>query len=44
MNPTEEKRRLVEEATRINPQRSAVLEDYANDLRAILKKLRRHLN
>jgi hypothetical protein len=46
MTPTDEKPRLHEETTK--PSRLAeihqILEDYANDLREILKKLRKLLN
>jgi hypothetical protein len=48
MNPTDEKPHLDKEATRSKPTRLAdirqILDDYANDLREILKKLRKHLN
>jgi hypothetical protein len=48
MNLTDEKPCPDKEATRTTPSRIVeirqVLEDYANDLREIIKKLRRHLN
>jgi len=48
MNLTDEKPCPDKEATRTKPSRIVelrqVLEDYANDLREIIKKLRRHLN
>jgi hypothetical protein len=48
MNLTDEKPRPDKEATRTTPSRIVeirqVLEDYANDLREIITKLRRHLN
>jgi hypothetical protein len=48
MNPTDEKQHLDKEATRTKPPRLAeirqILEEYASDLREILKKLRKSLN
>jgi hypothetical protein len=48
MNPADEKPHPDKGATRTKPPRLAeirqVLEDYVNDLREILKKLRKHLN
>jgi len=47
MDPTDEKPRPDKEATRTKSRLAEIrqiLEDYANDLREILKKLRKHLN
>jgi hypothetical protein len=48
MNPADEKPCQGKEATRSKPPRIAeirqILEDYANDLREIIKKLRKPLN
>jgi hypothetical protein len=48
MSPTDKKPCPGKEATRTEPPRLTeirqILEDYASDLREILKKLRKHLN